>query len=119
MAFKFQNFDAAVGDITITPNRSLYVDFTEPFTEVGMFMVVPNKDDRSAWTFAKPLTTKLWLTVGAFFVYTGFVVWVLEHQVMIASEAHVSSNLGVSSSSPSRQWFLPIVQYFYLLHSFN
>ncbi|CAL9089166.1 unnamed protein product [Musa acuminata var. zebrina] len=78
-----QNFDAVVGDVTITPNRSLYVDFSVPFTEVGMSMVVPVKDDRgrSAWIFLKPLTTELWLAIGAFFIFTGLVVWVLEHRV--------------------------------------
>ncbi|URE21657.1 hypothetical protein MUK42_11669 [Musa troglodytarum] len=78
-----QNFDAVVGDVTITPNRSLYVDFSAPFTEVGMSMVVPVKDDRgrSAWIFLKPLTTELWLATGAFFIFTGLVVWVLEHRV--------------------------------------
>ncbi|WOL18107.1 glutamate receptor 2.9-like [Canna indica] len=77
------NFDAVVGDVTITQNRSLYVDFTVPFTELGMSMVVPIKDDRgkSAWIFLKPLTTELWLTTGAFFFFTGFVVWVLEHRI--------------------------------------
>ncbi|RZS28303.1 hypothetical protein BHM03_00061875 [Ensete ventricosum] len=46
-------------------------------------MVVPVKDDRgrSAWIFLKPLTTELWLATGAFFIFTGLVVWVLEHRV--------------------------------------
>ncbi|KAH6775074.1 glutamate receptor 3.4 [Perilla frutescens var. hirtella] len=33
-----------------------------------------------AWIFMKPLTVGLWLTIGAFFSFTGFVVWVLEHR---------------------------------------
>ncbi|RRT32930.1 hypothetical protein B296_00046651 [Ensete ventricosum] len=80
---ELKNFDAVVGDVTITPNRSLYVDFSVPFTEVGTSMVVPVKDDRgrSAWIFLKPLTTELWLATGAFFIFTGLVVWVLEHRV--------------------------------------
>ncbi|VYS69694.1 unnamed protein product [Arabidopsis thaliana] len=32
-------YDAAVGDITITSNRSTYVDFTLPFTEMGLGIV--------------------------------------------------------------------------------
>ncbi|XP_038982195.1 glutamate receptor 2.9-like [Phoenix dactylifera] len=79
---KEQNFDAVVGDVTITPNRSLYVDFTVPYTDLGMSMVVPVRDDRkSAWIFLKPLTASLWLASGAFFVFTGFVVWTLEHGI--------------------------------------
>ncbi|OAY67752.1 Glutamate receptor 2.7, partial [Ananas comosus] len=77
-----KNFDAVVGDITIIANRSLYVDFTLPYSESGVSMVVPIKDQRSkdAWTFLKPLTADLWLATGAFFVYTGFVVWFIEHR---------------------------------------
>ena len=78
-----QKFDAVVGDVTILMNRTEYVDFTLPFTESGVSMVVPIKDDqrRNAWIFMKPLTADLWLTTGAFFILTGFVVWVLEHRV--------------------------------------
>nr|XP_010931742.1 glutamate receptor 2.1-like [Elaeis guineensis] len=75
-----KNFDAVVGDVTITTNRSVYVDFTAPYTEMGMSMVVPIKNDRkSAMFFFKPLTTSLWLVSGAFFIFIGFVVWALEH----------------------------------------
>ncbi|XP_062098386.1 glutamate receptor 2.7-like [Humulus lupulus] len=85
--FVYQVFDgkldAAVGDITIRANRSLYVDFTLPYTESGVYMIVPIKDDRSgnAWAFLKPLTWDLWVTSGCFFIFVGFVVWVLEHRI--------------------------------------
>ena len=77
-----QNFDAVVGDITIRYNRSLNVDFTLPFTESGVTMIVPLKDKRSKnpWVFLKPLTWDLWVTSFCFFIFIGFVVWVLEHR---------------------------------------
>ncbi|KAK3032403.1 hypothetical protein RJ639_036420 [Escallonia herrerae] len=58
------NYDAVVGDITIIANRSLYVDFTLPYTESGVTMIVPVKDrkEKSAWVFLKPLTWDLWVT---------------------------------------------------------
>ncbi|XP_052181358.1 glutamate receptor 2.9-like [Diospyros lotus] len=76
-------FDIVVGDITIVANRSNFVDFTLPFTESGVSMIVPVKDNESkgGWIFMKPLTRDLWLTIGAFFMFIGFVVWVLEHRV--------------------------------------
>ncbi|CAM8898129.1 unnamed protein product [Rhodiola kirilowii] len=75
-------FDAVVGDVTIVANRSLYVDFTLPYTESGVSMIVPIKDDstKNAWVFLKPLTWKLWITSFCFFIFIGFVVWVLEHR---------------------------------------
>ncbi|XP_062001244.1 glutamate receptor 2.1-like [Rosa rugosa] len=77
------NFDAVVGDTTIRANRSLYVDFTMPYTESGVMMAVPVKDikNENAWVFLKPLTWDLWLTISCFFVLIAFVVWVLEHQI--------------------------------------
>ncbi|KAH0976320.1 hypothetical protein GBA52_026039 [Prunus armeniaca] len=77
-------YDVAVGDISIRANRALYVDFTLPYTESGMSMIVPIKDNnnpRNTWVFLKPLTWDLWVTSGCFFVFIGFVVWVLEHRI--------------------------------------
>ncbi|PIN11777.1 Glutamate-gated kainate-type ion channel receptor subunit GluR5 [Handroanthus impetiginosus] len=78
-----EKYDAVVGDVAIVANRSKYVDFTFPYTASGLSIIVPIKDSerKTAWIFMKPLTMGLWLTIGAFFVYTGFVVWVLEHRV--------------------------------------
>ncbi|CAL2276593.1 unnamed protein product [Prunus armeniaca] len=77
-------YDVAVGDISIRANRALYVDFTLPYTESGMSMIVPIKDNnnpRNTWVFLKPLTWDLWVTSGCFFIFIGFVVWVLEHRI--------------------------------------
>ncbi|KAF3954700.1 hypothetical protein CMV_019985 [Castanea mollissima] len=78
-----RNFDAVVGDITITANRSNFVDFSLPYTESGVSLVVPIMDNgtRNAWVFLKPLSRDLWITSGCFFVFIGFVVWVLEHRI--------------------------------------
>ncbi|KAM3275444.1 hypothetical protein ACQJBY_044040 [Aegilops geniculata] len=78
-----KRYDAVVGDITILANRSSYVDFTLPYTESGVRMLVPVQDRRqkTAWTFLRPLTADLWLGTGAFFVFTGFVVWSIEHRI--------------------------------------
>ncbi|PSS07257.1 Glutamate receptor 2.8 like [Actinidia chinensis var. chinensis] len=78
-----EKYDAVVGDVTIVANRSRFVDFTMPYTESGVAMIVRIEDDgrKNAWIFMKPLTMDLWLTTGAFFIFTGFVVWVLEHRV--------------------------------------
>ncbi|CAN4075755.1 unnamed protein product [Withania somnifera] len=77
------NFDAVVGDTTIVSNRSQFIDFTLPYTESGVTMMVPIKDDNrdNAWVFLKPLTWELWLTSFCSFVFIGFVIWLLEHRV--------------------------------------
>ncbi|KAL0691788.1 hypothetical protein Bca4012_091467 [Brassica carinata] len=74
-------YDAAVGDITITSNRSLYVDFTLPFTDIGIGILTVKKKSQGLWTFFDPFDTSLWLASGAFFILTGVVVWLVERSV--------------------------------------
>ncbi|XP_057457898.1 glutamate receptor 3.4-like isoform X2 [Lotus japonicus] len=75
------NYDAAVGDITIVPNRTRILDFTQPFMESGLVVVVPVKEVKSSpWSFLKPFTAQMWCVTGAFFLFVGAVVWVLEHR---------------------------------------
>uniref|UniRef100_A0A0D9VLZ1 Glutamate receptor n=1 Tax=Leersia perrieri TaxID=77586 RepID=A0A0D9VLZ1_9ORYZ len=75
--------DVAVGDVTITAKRMEEVDFTMPFTESGWSMVVAvqRETSTSMWIFLQPLTTSLWLASLAFFCFTGFVVWLIEHRI--------------------------------------
>lgn len=91
-----KKFDAVVGDITIIANRSQYVDFTLPFMESGVSMVVPIKDNNSkgALTFLNPLTSGLWFASGGFFIFTGFVVWLLEHRINEDFRGTRSNQLG-------------------------
>ncbi|EXB89491.1 Glutamate receptor 2.7 [Morus notabilis] len=93
-----KNFDAAVGDTTIRANRSLYVDFTLPYTESGVSMIVPVKDkvNKNAWVFLKPLTWDLWVTIACFFVFIGFVVWILEHRINEEFRGPPSHQIGTS-----------------------
>nr|XP_020159407.1 glutamate receptor 2.8-like [Aegilops tauschii subsp. strangulata] len=75
--------DGMVGDTTITMRRMNVVSFTKPFTDTGLSMVVGVKKetDGGMWIFLQPLTTTLWITSLAFFCFTGFVVWVVEHRI--------------------------------------
>ncbi|KAJ3699093.1 hypothetical protein LUZ61_002798 [Rhynchospora tenuis] len=75
-----KKFDAVVGDVTIRANRTNYVEFTMPYTESGVSMIVPLQPDsrQSIWIFLKPLSPELWLTSLGFFIFTGFVVGVIE-----------------------------------------
>ncbi|KAL9259093.1 Glutamate receptor 3.4-like protein [Drosera capensis] len=75
-------YDAAVGDITITTNRTRIVDFTQPFLESGLVIVAPVKRSKlSAWAFLEPFTLQMWLVTLAFFIFVGAVVWILEHRI--------------------------------------
>ncbi|CAN6167021.1 unnamed protein product [Urochloa humidicola] len=73
-------YDIVIGDITIRYNRTFYADFTVPYTESGIAMVVPVRDsvNKNTWIFFKPLTPGMWLGSIVFFIYTGVVVLSLE-----------------------------------------
>ncbi|KAM0025835.1 putative periplasmic binding protein-like I [Helianthus debilis subsp. tardiflorus] len=74
--------DAAVGDIAIITNRTKVVDFTQPYIESGLVVVVPVKKlDSSAWAFLRPFTPLMWTVTAVFFIIIGVVVWILEHRL--------------------------------------
>ncbi|TVU28845.1 hypothetical protein EJB05_20380, partial [Eragrostis curvula] len=78
-----QKADAVVGDVAITASRMAVVDFTLPFTESGWSMVVrmQSQTSTSMFFFLKPLTPGLWFVSLAAFIFTGFVIWVIEHRI--------------------------------------
>ncbi|KAL2333978.1 hypothetical protein Fmac_015191 [Flemingia macrophylla] len=75
-------FDAAVGDITITTERTKMVDFTQPYIESGLVVVASvKKTDSNAWAFLTPFTPMMWTVTAIFFLLVGAVVWILEHRL--------------------------------------
>ncbi|XP_015065010.1 glutamate receptor 3.6 isoform X1 [Solanum pennellii] len=75
-------YDAAIGDIAITTNRTKMVDFTQPYIESGLVVVAPVKEQNSnAWAFLSPFTPKMWCVTGVFFLIVGTVIWILEHRL--------------------------------------
>ncbi|KAG6740229.1 hypothetical protein POTOM_055669 [Populus tomentosa] len=89
-----KNFDAVVGDTTIIFNRSQYVDFTLPYTESGVSMVVPIVDNNSknAWVFLRPLTWDLWVTretVVSNFSRAVVIIWCFV--VLILTQSYTAS----------------------------
>ncbi|KAL0357245.1 UNVERIFIED_CONTAM: Glutamate receptor 3.2 [Sesamum calycinum] len=75
-------FDAVVGDVAIVTNRTKIVDFTQPYIESGLVLVVPvRKLNSSPWAFLRPFTLSMWAVTGAFFLIVGGVIWILEHRI--------------------------------------
>ncbi|XP_062023816.1 glutamate receptor 2.2-like isoform X2 [Rosa rugosa] len=95
------NFDAVVGDTTIRANRSLYVEFTMPYAESGVVMVVPviDTNKRSAWAFLKPLDWDCWLVSLCVLLFTSFVVCVIESQSIEEFQGSVAQHVWFSFST--------------------
>ncbi|XP_054813212.1 glutamate receptor 2.8-like [Prosopis cineraria] len=76
----YKNFDAVVGDVTIVSYRYEYAEFTQPYTDPGVVMIVPVrvKGGQRGWLFLKPFTRTMWVLIGLMIIYNGFVLWMLE-----------------------------------------
>lgn len=95
IVFIWQHYDDVVEDTTINANRSKYVDFTLPFTDVGVGTIMArNNEKKNMWIFLKPLDNHLWLTNAGFFILTGIVVWVIEHPINLEFQGSIAHQIG-------------------------
>lgn len=70
-----------VGDTTNWAPRAEYVDFSLPYSESGVVLVVKNKKPFDMWIFVKPLSWDLWLAIIVACIVMGIVLLVLERHV--------------------------------------
>ncbi|KAJ9548523.1 hypothetical protein OSB04_021066 [Centaurea solstitialis] len=72
--------DAVIGDTTIVSYRTPLMDFTLPYTEPGIVMLVPIKDSKlnGIWVFIKPLKWDLWCTIIGACLFVGLAIRILE-----------------------------------------
>ncbi|KAI3716236.1 hypothetical protein L6452_23436 [Arctium lappa] len=75
-----KNFDAVVGDVSVVSRRYQYAEFTHPYTETGLVMVVPVASHHGQWLFVKPFTLGMWALTVMIHIYNGFVVWLIERK---------------------------------------
>lgn len=75
-----KKFDAVIGDVSIVSKRLKHAEFSQPYTEPGLMMIVPLKPETTdrAWLFMKPFTKAMWVLTAAITVYNGFIIWLLE-----------------------------------------
>lgn len=92
-----QTFDAIAGDVTIMSSRHDDVDFTQPYTESGLEMIVPirSKVSNQPWLFLKPFTAKMWWLIAAITLYNGFVIWLIERRHCEHLRGSVVNQIGV------------------------
>ncbi|CAA0809694.1 glutamate receptor 2.5 [Striga hermonthica] len=76
-----QEFDMVVGDTTIWAPRAINVDFSLPYSESGVTLVVKNRKPFDMWIFVRPLRWDLWLAIISACILMGIVLRILEHRV--------------------------------------
>ncbi|KAK4404499.1 Glutamate receptor 2.5 [Sesamum angolense] len=87
-----QKFDMVVGDTTIWAPRAAYVDFSLPYSESGVILVVKNKKSFDMWIFVKPLRWDLWLAIIVACFLMGIVLHILERRVTSKGTDSLSTN---------------------------
>lgn len=72
-----------VGDVTIRAHRAASVDFSLPYSESGVVMVLKVEPDKlkNIWIFLSPLSWDLWLAIVVACIFVGLVLRILERRV--------------------------------------
>ncbi|XP_071715075.1 glutamate receptor 2.1-like [Rutidosis leptorrhynchoides] len=96
-SIKTETFDAVAGDVTIISKRHDLADFTQPYTESGLEMIVPVRSRLSneAWLFMKPFNATMWWLIGAITVYNGFIIWLIERNHNEDLRGSVITQIGI------------------------
>ncbi|KAI9116188.1 hypothetical protein K1719_013118 [Acacia pycnantha] len=80
--------DVIIGDITIVGNLTKCVDFTMPYLDTSVLMVVNvRSDSKNGWILLKPSDWKLWLILGVIFVGATVIVIILERKTKDDAES--------------------------------
>ncbi|KAG6790308.1 hypothetical protein POTOM_006456 [Populus tomentosa] len=90
-----KKFDAVVGDVEIVSSRYEYAEFTNPYTETGLVLVVPARSSSKAWSFVKPFTPTMWVLISVITVYNGFVVWWIERKHCDELQGSITTQIGI------------------------
>ncbi|KAJ7955738.1 Glutamate receptor-like protein [Quillaja saponaria] len=93
-----KKYDVVVGDVTIVADRAAVVDFTLPYTETGVRMLVrvQNGNHLNMWVFTRPFSWDLWLTTFIACLFIGLAIRIMERNVNM-------SELAMENSSPPRE----------------
>ncbi|MCD7461541.1 hypothetical protein HAX54_046397 [Datura stramonium] len=97
-----KSLDAAVGDTEIMPDRYEYAEFSQPYIDSGLVMVVTERPrlKKAHFIVIKAFKLKLWILLAVMSMSTGVVIWLNEY---------VNDNPDFSGSFPqligSMLWF--------------
>ncbi|XP_062102999.1 glutamate receptor 2.8-like [Humulus lupulus] len=91
---QLESIDGVVADTAIIANRCNYAEFSQPYAESGLQMLIYFKPKRleRAWLFTKPFTPVMWAFTVITNIYNGFVIWRIER------DSHPELNQGPFSN---------------------
>ncbi|KAF3442448.1 hypothetical protein FNV43_RR16364 [Rhamnella rubrinervis] len=92
-----KKFDAIIGDVAMVARRYKHAEFTHPYTESGLTMVVSVQPEtrNKAFLFMKPFTLSMWVIIALVNLYNGFVVWFIERNHCPEVKGSVVNQIGI------------------------
>lgn len=74
----FQKADLAIGPFTISSSRQTAIDFTQPFMDVGLSIIMRKEEDSEykVFSFLRPFDFNLWLAIVSTTLGVGVFLWV-------------------------------------------
>ena len=74
-----KRLDAAVGDTEIIADRYLLAEFSQPYVESGLVMVVKVEPEKKrTWMFLNTFQKEMWFLMAGMILFVGFVIWFIE-----------------------------------------
>ncbi|XP_050204564.1 glutamate receptor 3.2-like isoform X2 [Mercurialis annua] len=96
-----KTIDAGVGDIIISAEGFEIVEFSQPYAEAKLVMLVHTETSKSqTWLFLSLFTPWMWFLLAATSFFTGLVIWLVEHMNHNNGGGSLAGN--VASDSPGR-----------------
>eukprot|EP00117_Sycon_ciliatum_P018948 scpid22929/ scgid17334/ Glutamate receptor 3.5; Ionotropic glutamate receptor GLR6; Ligand-gated ion channel 3.5 len=95
-------YDMAIGDITVTAYRELVCDFTSSFFQSNYRILVKRPDSGSGsglWQFFDPFSYGVWLMLLLFLIFSGGMLYFLEHWHLRHVSPGLAETLWVSFST--------------------
>ena len=76
-----QEVDGVVADLTMTSDRLRLVDFTQPYIQSSLQMIVPlqSRSEVRFWIFLTPFSWQLWIIIIALFIVTILAIFIVEY----------------------------------------
>ena len=73
----FQKADLGIGSFSISSDRESIIDFTQPFMDVGLTILMKKTpdDEYKVFSFLRPFTWDLWLALVCAVLVTGVILW--------------------------------------------
>ncbi|XP_011010292.1 PREDICTED: glutamate receptor 2.8-like [Populus euphratica] len=90
-----KKYDAVVGDVVILASRYQLAEFTKPYTETGLMLIVPAQSGNRELSFIRPFTKSMWVLIAVITVYNGFIIWLIERNHCPSLKGSMLHQIGI------------------------